>query len=284
MNPAEPLLAAALADDLANNRAQEGDRPTADDTLLRGSDAYSCARKIAFGAMRVPKVVPYTAGTLEAFEVGRQVHARLQELLVKKFGASLEVQCSYKQLGIEVSGHADATYTWGTSRRVTEIKSMKSYPFLKAAGGTDNFGRSVDPEGPKIEHVLQAGIYGNSPQIQADTLHLVYYKKEDGQVAEWLLPMKGEPFGPDGHDIIELVEEELARLNRIAEDIRNGLLPWRHIPGYGVVKDPPAADTKNDPWNCRYCAWQPLCARLPASKISVGLIDVMDAEADGEPF
>jgi hypothetical protein len=284
MKQAEPLLGAALTEDLENNRAAEGDRPTADDTLLRGSDAYSCSRKIAFGAMRVPKVVPYNAGTLEAFEVGKQVHVRLQGLLVKKFGAELEVACSYKAQGIEVSGHADGVYTWARSKRVAEIKSMKSYPFLKAAGGTDNFGRTVDPEGPKVEHVLQAGIYANAPQIQADTVHLVYYAKEDGRVAEWLLPMKGEPFGPDQKDIAELVDEELQRLNRIAEDIRSRRLPWRHIPSYGVVKDPPAADSKGEPWNCRYCPWQPLCARLPASKVSVDMIEMTDPAVAEEPF
>jgi hypothetical protein len=284
MNPAEPLLGAALADDLANNRDAEGDRPTADNTLLRGSDAYSCGRRIAFAAMKIPRVVPFSTDTLMAFDAGKHHHTRLQGLMVSKFGADLEVACSYKELGIEVSGHADAVYTWGRSKRVTEIKSMKSYPFIKAVGGPDKYGRSSDPEGPKLEHVLQAGIYAASPQIQADTLHLVYINKEDGRVAEWLVPMKGEPFGPEERDVAELVEEELQRLNRIADDIRHDLLPWRHIPGHGIVKDPPAADSKNDPWNCRYCPWQPLCARLPTSKVSVRMCDPANVPTDEEPF
>lgn len=284
MKQAEPLLAAALADDLANNRAAEGERPTADNTLLRGSDAYRCGRQIAFGALKVPRVVPYTTDGLMAFDAGQHHHTRLQGLLASKFGAELEVPVSYRDVGIDLSGHADAAYQWGGKQRCVEIKSMKAFPFLKSAGGTDNFGRAVKAEGPKIEHVVQCGLYGYAPQIRADELYIVYLNKEDGRLAEWLIPMVGEPVGPDGEDVTTLVRAELERLQSIAADIKNGLLPWRNIPGFGVVKDPPAADTKDHPWNCRYCAWQPLCARLPASKISIGQIDLLDAEADGEPF
>lgn len=277
MNPSEPLLGAALADDLEHNRAAEGERPTADNTLLRGSDAGACGRKIAFAALKIPKVVPYTPSTLAAFDAGQHVHTRLQGLLAAQYGAELEVPITYRgQPGApELSGHADAFYTLntetGADRRVVEIKSMKSYPFLKAAGGTDNFGRHVEPEGPKMEHVLQAGIYGCAPQLKADTLHMVYLAKEDSRVAEWLIPIHGHPFGPRGEDVFTLVMAELGRLARIEADIRKGLLPWRRIPGWGVVKDPPAADSKDEPWNCRYCAWQPLCASLPPSPVAATL-------------
>lgn len=282
MNPAQPLLATALADDLANNRAAEGERPTADNTLLRGSDAYSCARRIAFGALRIPKVVPYTPSTLMAFDAGDHVHKRLQGILARDFAAELEVPVSYREHGIDLSGHADAAYAHEGHQRVVEIKSMKSYPYLKAAGSIDRYGRPVEPEGPKLEHVLQAGIYGNAPQLQADELHMIYVAKEDGQIAEWILPMKGEPFGPDGQDIADLVAAELARLKQIELHIREGRLPWRHVPGFGVVKDPPAADSKDDPWNCRYCPWQPTCVALPASPVPVAA--VTDPIPDEEPF
>ena len=287
MNPAEPLLATALADDLANNREQQGERPTADATLLRGSDAYACGRKIAFGALKVPRVVPYTTDTLMAFDAGQHHHTRLQGLLAKKFGAELEVPISYKEVGIDLSGHADAAYLWANKQRVVEIKSMKAYPFLKSAGGTDRYGRDVEPEGPKLDHLVQAGIYGHAPQLRADTVHMVYINKEDGRVAEWLIPMDDEKIGPDGEDLRTLVLAELDRLQAIGNDIKNGLLPWRNIPGYGLVKDPPAADSKDNPWNCRYCAWQPLCAELPASKVPVAVATKngdQPADPDEEPF
>ena len=282
----EPLLATALADDLANNRASQPDRPTADRTLLRGSDAYRCARQIAFGALKVPRL-PFPTDTLMAFDAGQHHHTRLQGLLAKKFGAELEVAVSYKEQGIDVSGHADAAYVWAGKKRAVEIKSMKSYPFTKSAGGTDKYGRTVEAEGPKIEHVLQCGIYGHAPQILADELHLVYINKEDGHVAEFILPMVGEPFGPNGEDVLTLVLAELDRLVAIGTDIDNGLLPWRNIPGYGVVKDPPEAGSKDQPWNCAYCGWQPLCASLPASKVPLARLDQATsgaAAADEEPF
>jgi hypothetical protein len=277
-------LGAALADDLANNRAAAGERPTADHTLLRGSDAYRCGRQITFGALKVPRVVPYTTDTLMAFDAGQHHHTRLQGLLASKFGAELEVQCSYKDQGIDLSGHADAVYTLDNDKRCVEIKSMKSYPFLKSAGGTDRYGRDVDPEGPKIDHMVQAGLYGLSPQIQADTLHMAYLEKETGRVAEWLIPIKGQAVGPRGEDVYTLVMAELGRLTRIAEDIRKGLLSWRRIPGYGVVKDTPAAESKDEPWNCRYCAWQPLCAKLPPSPVAVALATNGAGPADEEAF
>lgn len=281
MIPAEPLLAAALADDLASNRAAQGEKPTADNTLLRGSDAYGCARRIAFGAMRIPKVVPYSASTMMAFDNGEHIHTRLQGILAKQFNAELEVPVSYKHHGLDLSGHADAFYETDTAKVVVEIKSMKSYPYLKAAGGIDR-GRTVEPEGPKMEHVIQAGIYAASPQLQADTLHMIYIAKEDGAIAEWLLPMKGEPFGPDGKDIADLVAAELGRLKGIEEQIRRGLLPWRHIPSFGTVRNPPPADSKADPWNCRYCPWQPTCAALPTSPVAATA--VTDPIPDEEPF
>ena len=287
MNPSPPMLATALADDLADNRAAEGDRPTADATLMRGSDAYRCGRQITFGAHKIPRVVPYETSTLLAFDAGRHHHARLQGLLASKFGAELEVPVSYKEQGTDLSGHADAFYTSDepdAARVVVEIKSMKSYPFLKSAGGVDRYGRDVDPEGPKIDHVVQAGIYGCSPQLRADKVLMAYLEKETGKVAEWLIPIKGTPFGPHGEDIYTLVMAELGRLTRIADDIRKGLLSWRRIPGHGVVKDPPSADSKDEPWNCRYCAWQPLCAKLPPSPVPAQMATNGAAPADEEAF
>jgi hypothetical protein len=270
MKPAEPILGAALADHLINNRDARGDKPTADHTLLRGSDAYGCARKIAFAALKIPRAVPYTPDTLMAFDAGEHHHTRLQGILAQKFGADLEVACSYKDLGIDVSGHADAVYKNDDTDAKTcvEIKSMKAYPFVRAAGGVDKYGHHVDPEGPKPEHVIQCGIYADSPQIKADVLHMVYINKEDGRVAEWLLEI-GEQYGANGETVLELVHAELARLAAIGEDIRSGLLPWRSVPGHGVIKDPDAA--KGDDgyfWGCSYCGWQPICARLPVSKVS----------------
>lgn len=269
MNPSPPLLATALAEDLAEGRAATGERPTAARTLLRGSDAWRCSRQVAFGALRVPRSVALGTETLMAFDAGQHHHTRLQGVLAKRFGAELEVPVSYKEVGIDLSGHADAVYEEAQIRRVVEIKSMKAYPFLRATGGTDRFGRNIVPEGPKTDHLVQAGIYANAPQVRAQEVHMAYINKEDGAVGEWLVPMVGEPVGPGGEDLVALVERELERLSGVARDVEAGYLPWRRIPGFGLVKHPPAEGTRDEPWNCRYCGWQPLCALLPASRVSL---------------
>lgn len=263
LNPSEPLLAAALAEDLTDNRAIEGERPTADKTLLRGSDAFRCSRQIAFGALRIPRAIPLGTDTLMAFDAGRHHHTRLQGVLAQKFGAELEVPISYKAAGLDLSGHADAVYSRNGHKRVVEIKSMKRYPFEKA---------TVRGEGPKTGDLIQGGIYALSPQLGADQVHVAYINKEDGALAEWLVDMEGEPVGPEGEDLRVLVSAELERLAGIAADIGAGFLPWRRIPGHGVVKHPPAPDSKDEPWNCRYCGWQPICAELPASKVRIAAL------------
>lgn len=280
MNPAEPLLGAARAQHLQQIRSQQGERPTADDTLLRGSDAYGCARKIALGALRIPKDITYTNEQLLAFRAGDDHHKHLQAILAADFDAELEVPISYKTLGIEVSGHADAFYTHDRQRRVVEIKTMKQYPFDKAIGG----------EGPRLGDLLQGGIYANSPQLQADAVHICYLNKQDGALAEWIIGL-GDQVGPEDEKLIELVREELERLQQIADDIHAGLLPWRRIPGFGVVKDPTGPKGENHDWRCDYCSWQPTCARLPVSKVPIARLaddapqtdteDVVDAEVVG---
>lgn len=293
MNQSRPLLGAALAEDLANNRAAESDRPTADATLLRGSDAYRCARQIAFGALKIPRA-PFSTDTLAAFDAGQQHHIRLQGLLASRFGAQLEVPCSYKDLGIDVSGHADAVYTHPGDPTVNwlikpadlavEIKSMKTYPFVRSAGGADRYGRHVDPEGPKLDHMIQGGIYAASPQIDAAGVHIVYLNKEDGRIAEWLVPLDDEPVGPDREDLRTLVCAELDRLSSLGDDIRNGFLPWRTVPGFGLVRDPLAAKGTDDFfWGCGYCGWQDLCASLPPSKTPVTQIELVGM-GDDEAF
>jgi hypothetical protein len=275
VKPADPILGAALAEHLINNRDARGDKPTADHTLLRGSDAYRCARQIAFGALKIPRAVPYTPDALMAFDAGEHHHTRLQGILASKFGAELEVPISYKDIGIDISGHADAVYDdmdLEHTKVTVELKSMKAYPFVRAAGGVDKYGHHVDPEGPKPEHVIQAGIYADAPQIKAGRLHMVYINKEDGRVAEWLLDI-GEQYGANGETVLELVHQELDRLTAIGKDIRAGLLPWRTVPGHGVVKDPDAAKGADGYfWGCSYCSWQPLCARLPVSKVAAAQI------------
>jgi CRISPR/Cas system-associated exonuclease Cas4 (RecB family) len=247
------IVGPAVGDMLATDRVAAGERPTADNTRLRCSEALGCSRKIAFRILGLPKK-PYTQTQLQAFDTGEAVHENVQRVLQQKYDARFEVPLSYRPR-YDLSGHADAFYEMDGRRRVVEIKTMKDYPWKLA-----------QKEGPKTEHVIQAALCGAAPQIDAAELHLLYIDKNDGALAEWLLDMD-DPFTEKTPR--QLAFEEIDRMEGVLADLDAGRLPWRIIPGYGVVKVPPAEGSKDDPWNCRYCAWQPICADLPSSRVPV---------------
>lgn len=257
----------ALSVRMAAARAEEGPRPTADGTRLRGSMALDCARKVGFQALGIQPTIELGTETLVTFAIGQSYHDQIQESLATAFGAQLEVMCSYRP-GVELSGHADAVYELDGSVYAVEIKSMKSYAWDMARDGNkwDHYG-----PGPKREHITQAGIYALSPQILADFVHMIYINKDTGNVAEWVLSVH-EPLvhWGDPTTVTLEVRAELDRLGDLLAGIDEGMMPARDIPGYGRVKGtPPLAGTKDTPWNCRYCGWRDLCAEMPAEAFSL---------------
>lgn len=268
MNPAEPLLGAALNEHLKESRFARGDKPTRDDTRLRISDVLKCERAIAFGVIGVPKDTVVPDSVLMAFKQGEDAHDHLQEVLVRKFDANIEVPASYKDFGLDLSGSADAVYGDNGDRTVVEIKTVKDYPFKKAL-----------TDGPKIDHVTQGGMYADSPQINAKRVHIVYQCKNDGRLAEWFIDRQDPVVNPETGEVLgtlnDVVTEEQRRLKRILDDVDAGFIPWRRIPGFGVVKDPPGQDAPRgaQPWQCVYCRWQPTCSRLPVSRVPISQLD-----------
>jgi PD-(D/E)XK nuclease superfamily protein len=261
-------LAAALAESMAEDRNHRGEKPTADSTRARISDALKCERQLAFGWLRVPKP-PLPPEVLAAFEAGEHHHTRIQGVLAAKFGATLEVPVSYRP-DLDLSGHADAIYPVPEdgSVRVAEIKTMKKWGFEHA-----------QKEGPKLEHVTQAAMYGMAPTVGANSVHMIYVSKDDAAIAEWTLSIYDDEI--DGVLIADHVRAELDRIRRVFADVDAGLVPWRRIPGFGTVKDPSGPKGDNHPWNCDYCGWRPLCARLPASRCTIATLnadEVIDAE------
>lgn len=253
----------ALSEHLRRKRELEGPKPTRDDTRLRGSQARQCSRKIYFDAQGIAETVEIEDSTLAAFEVGNAWHEVIQFALQEKFNADVEVAVSYKEHGLSLSGSADATYLYGFARVCVEIKSMKAYGWDLAVRGNMSFNQRG---GPKLEHIAQAGVYANSPQIQADVIHMIYVNKDTGELAEWLLKWEDDlgPLGYPGLTVRQLVDEELARLASILADAERGIVPAREIPGHGLVPDPPPAGSRGTPWNCRFCGHQPLCEGLVA--------------------
>lgn len=252
-----PILAAAIE---AKLREERTDRALAGPTRLRCSDAFGCARKVAFSSLGVPKDVQYSAESLIAFRAGDAYHQMAQEAAV----AFLDARCEWPvdwTPELSLSGHADAIYTDDNGTVCVEIKSMAGYGFRLATG------QGKDEPGPKVDHLLQVGLYGLAPQINANRVHIIYVDKDRNLTAEWVIGVDDPLPHLGGETVRQLVDEEKRRLAGILSDLDAGRLPARDVPGFGIVDVPPAADTRDDPWNCRYCSWQPTCAGLPTEAV-----------------
>jgi hypothetical protein len=248
-------------------RDEAGPKPTADGTPLRSSMAGDCTRKIAFQVLGVEPAIELSTETLITFDVGNSYHEVIQEALAAELGAQLEVVASHKTT-YAVSGSADAVYD--QPKTVVEIKSMKAFAWDLAVNGNDY--DYVGP-GPKKEHITQAAMYALAPEIDAQYLHMIYVNKDTGEIAEWVLGLHQPLFHLGGMDTAaSLGKAELIRLKQVLLDLEGGTFPARDIPGFGVVRvRPPAADSKDKPWNCRYCGWQPICAKQQADEFPLSL-------------
>lgn len=264
----EPIGGAAVAKRFREARAAQGDKPTAAGTRLRCSDANACSRKIVFGMLKIPRDIPFTDDTLMAFRAGDFYHQVVQEALTIELNARCEVPVDYSP-EISLSGSCDAVYNADGHTIAVEIKSMKGFGFDYCAGNR----KSQNGPGPKPEHLVQAGMYALAPQIGASKVHIIYMSKDSGTCAEWLIGVDEELPHLENQTVRGMVEEELARLRGILEVVDGGDLPKRYIPGVGVVEDPPAPDSRDNPWNCRYCSWQPTCAGLASGRVPLSILD-----------
>ena len=271
----EPLAGAAITKRLREDREQRGEKPTAANTRLRCSDAHACSRRIAFGMLKIPRDIPLSDDSLMAFKAGDFYHQIAQEALTLALGARCEVPIDWSPQ-ISLSGHCDAVYDGGDAPVAVEIKSMGGYGFEYAVGNR----KSQSGPGPKPEHLVQAGLYALAPQIRAAEVHIVYLSKDRGTCAEWLIGVD-QPLThlADSPTVESLVAAEIERLQGLLKRVDGGQLPKRFIPGFGVVDDPPESGSRAQPWNCRFCAWQPTCAGLPTEPVAIELLNTNPAAA-----
>lgn len=257
-----------------------GNKPTADGTRARISDALACARQIGLRVLGVPDVVPMEGEVLAAFEIGNQWHYKLQGLILEKLGGATEVVASYKPEH-DLSGSADGIYLsedWGTV--VAEVKTISGYGFKVAVGQR----RSDEGPGPKDEHVTQAAMYGVA--LGANYLHIIYIDKDKHSIAEWIFGMDEQLVRYGGLSPRLMALQEIQRMDGILGRLDEGLVPARHIPGFGRVMNPPEPDSNDQPWQCRYCRKQPICkifddGPFPIEELG-SLVPGQAGEAQGE--
>jgi hypothetical protein len=278
----EPVIHLLIDEDLKADPVF-GPKPTADGTRFRASEALMCARQIGFRVIDYPEDLEIPAEVLLTFDVGNRFHERIQGIIERRLGGKSEVVASHMP-DYEVSAHIDSLYSLdelGGFTRVfdengtlvaVEIKTVSGYGYLVATG----LRKSDEGAGPKPEHVAQAALGACAPNIWAQYIHLIYIDKDRQGIAEWILDMDevlpGEKYGDMSPRDLALAELERSR--GIGARLDDGKLPARFIPGYGRVEDPPPAGSPSSvqPWNCKYCRWQPTCKDLPSAPIPLAML------------
>ena len=243
-------------------RAEEGPKPTAADTLLRCSDAGSCLRKRAFSALKMPETEAVGASTLLAFEIGNSIHDSIQQAFIADPGFDCEVETPIDLTphGVSLSGHSDGIITMPDGTKVVlEIKTVSGFAAKLHFNGD-----------PKREHIAQSGIYALG--VNADAILLVYVAKESdfragikpGNIQQWYFEMDQEALPYE--TVREIATAELDRFKQVEETLYAKMWPAALVPNdHGdltLVDDPPDYGSKGKPWNCAYCQYNSLCRTL----------------------
>lgn len=266
----EPVIRYAL-----EKRLRRFTRPAPVATPLIASEALKCARRVGFRMFGVPPDVPFTNAEKARFEDGDYIDSVAGEVLAIEKDARMQVAFNWLPL-LALRGKADAGYR-DERRVVVEVKSANEKGWSRAVGMWNNV-----PAAPKPEWLIQAGLGACSPTLRADMVHIVLVDNERFEVAEWVLDvdepldLPGWPVDVDwetGEVVLPTVRRmvlgELWRLAEILAECEVGTLPARVVPGFGLVLIPPSADEdRAEPWQCRFCPYQPSCARLPADAVA----------------
>lgn len=265
----------ALFDLLERRRAEDGPKPTAAGTSLRGSQAGQCSRRVGFDLLDVEEDYPPDGAALAAFAVGDAWHEVIQQAMAERHSMDVEVPVDLRPYW-DVSGSADGVYRTDLGTVVVEIKSISSFGFSLVSTGLPPRPKKSDqraPTGPKREHLLQAGIYALG--LEADAVHFVYVNKDKlGEMCEFVVNLDQRLPDYDS-DYRTLVVGELDRLAADREMVADGTLPPRWAPEFGAIQQPPPHHTeggKGDPWLCRYCPYNAKCVQLPPGAVAVSEI------------
>ena len=278
-----PRFISVLVDQWAEENDLAGDKPTANGTPFRHSDAGKCARAISYTAAGIPKSDPMDITGVWNTRLGTLIHEQWQEALQARWpGAEVEVICS--TVGADGSGHIDAVIRSYGHTTAYELKTIGGFGFKAAVGAAR---KGTPAEGPKSAHLLQAALNGRA--VDADEVVIGYLAKECISLnvakrfgigddvgrfaAEWTLTR--EQYEP-------LARLEAERVDGILGLVDDGYLAARKTPEMPVgaeITDPATGEwvrtsdgeavEVGSTWECGYCSFQTLCSTTEAGRIPV---------------
>jgi hypothetical protein len=231
------------------------------------SGALACHRARCLDALGTEPSNPPPPQTLVAFSIGATYHTLVQLALAHHFGEDFEpeVRVDFRP-DLDLTGYADGVIR--STLTVVEIKTMAPYAFGLAVEGDKRRGYATGPDGPKLEHLVQAGLYAQG--LALGQVLLVYIDKGSGRTAEWLVRL-GDVLST-GQTLRLEVASELAEIAELCDLLDRGKLPERYVPGFGPVGVLPATDSRDGPWQCRLCRHYDTCSAIGPVAVNAGMV------------
>lgn len=287
-----PAVGNVLADAWYEQYGRDDNKPmSVEGAIFRHSWAAMCSRRIAYEMLGYTKSDPPSKADIWRMGLGTMVHEALQR--VTPWGQS-EAAVSIQREGYFTAGTVDIILDFEPQeedefiipghRVAVEVKTIGGYAFKLAASEFRG-----PAEGPRRSAVVQASL--NAVGAEADEARVVYFSMENlspsltflttGEyaqfLAEWVI-----------HDFREVAEEELSRIDRIVELVKNRILPDRSIPdgeippGARIVdvggngKKPRwqltrhgAVASTGTTWHCDYCSFRSQCRTDGPGRVAI---------------
>lgn len=259
-----PPMPTRIGNDIRMAMVNDPDALRLPSARLNASDSLKCARQIGFKLLGVPKDLSSDWDPQKGNAIDRVV-----KQVIRAHGGIADVPFDFlpdfpfKGIGDGAYQHPD-----GASWVGVEAKSGSS----RKMNGVSGMWRNTPP-GPDAAWLAQCGELALANGYEFVHIIGVDDENPDRDPLEWVLGLDDElPHidpAPDGKPdtVRRLATREVRRQARILSVCDTGTLPTREIPGVGIVNSPPSAADSGNPWQCRYCAWQPSCAALGAGEI-----------------
>ena len=214
------------------------------------SEVGACERQVGFRIADVPETNPTSRHDHINFWVGDQVQDLIQQAAERRWGDRFQREVPWVHKG-QVSGRADGVVVDadGQPVEVWEIKKLHRFAWQLAIGTR---GKGAQ-EGPRPSDVRQASL--SAYVLGAPHIRIVYMvtdaNKDEPRVADWRLPANRAQ-----------AKADLARLAGLRAQTLDGGLPARIFEGELL------STVGNRRWPCGWCAWNDVCARLPAGVVA----------------